>query len=229
VITLRYVLSISASLATLFLTAGCASTEKKVDLAAMFPIKPNEVKKKWPAADCRALQISMPSSGKAKVVFVRPVTFPVMVDFTINLHEGDRLIGRLPRASYCDYECEPGRHVFSWTEASVAMLDADLLPDRIYYVVACVTFDVKGMAGICPHHLKPIHPASPNSLWTQLQENLPLLKESTITAEQIDHDRKGIENYLIRINKYRQEKYLPNPAREQVLPEYGQLRPISQP
>ncbi|MFM2295784.1 MAG: hypothetical protein RLZZ350_2197, partial [Verrucomicrobiota bacterium] len=78
-----------------------------------------------------ATQVSLPTPGKAKVVFARFGNFGGGITF--NVHDGSSLIGVLPGNSFFTYECEPGVHQFSSSMEDVAMLDANLLPDRIYY------------------------------------------------------------------------------------------------
>jgi len=50
------------------------------------------------------------------------------------VHDGERLIGRSSSATYFIYECDPGQRVFSFSFGNLDILNADLLPDRIYYV-----------------------------------------------------------------------------------------------
>ena len=76
------------------------------------------------------LGLDLPAPGKSKVVFVRPGQF--MGDGVVfGVHDGDRLIGVVPGSSYFVYDCEPGRHLFSSSMEDIAILEADLLADRI--------------------------------------------------------------------------------------------------
>jgi hypothetical protein len=66
-------------------------------------------------------------------------------------------------------------------------------------------------------------------LWPKLPKLLKSVRETSLTPEMIEKDRAGIANYMTRIQKYRQDKYLPNAKREQILPEHGQTAPIRTP
>ena len=80
-----------------------------------------------------ALVIQMPAPGKSKVVFIRPRENK-RYELTYSVHDDDRLIGELASGYFFQFECEPGYHWFSTSMEDVAMLEATLLPDRIYYV-----------------------------------------------------------------------------------------------
>jgi hypothetical protein len=169
-----------------------------------------------------ASSITLPASGQAKVIFVRPSPTGRGSATTFRIHEGEVLIGILPHKSYFVYECSPGRHIFSTSYEDVALLEANLLANRIYYIevaarVGWVTEQVDMIS---------IHPGSRSKTWSRLPQILPKLRETAVSPELAAHDRTGIANYLTRIDKYYREKYLPNSNRDQVLPEYGLMTPV---
>ena len=157
--------------------------------------------------------LGMPAPGKAKVVFFRSSTMGSAVVF--NVHDGEKLAAVLPYKSLGVYECDPGRHMFSSTMGSVSVLDAELLPDRIYYVMVSAgsTF-------------RALHPDRPDRYWARMPAWLPQLRETVVSPEASARDRQNIANYMERVEKYHREKYLTDPERERILPAYGQAMPV---
>ncbi len=163
----------------------------------------------------------MPAAGKSRVVFVRPNALATAITFSV--HDGEKLIGVLPYSAYFVYDCEPGHHLFSASMENVAMLEADLLADRIYYAkvsasMGWVVAEVK---------MYSLHPGCAGDVWAKLPKILPSMRETTITDEMIEKDRQGIAKYKERMDKYYAEKYKPNAKREQILAEHGQSQPVA--
>jgi hypothetical protein len=74
-----------------------------------------------------------PSEGKALVNFVRPSAAGYAAKATV--WDGDKLIGVSFGKQYFQYECEPGRHLFlAWSEYK-SPVEADLAPNKTYYIV----------------------------------------------------------------------------------------------
>jgi hypothetical protein len=222
-------LSMTALLVAAALMTGCAS-DKSQPTAATGTMQKAASKDLKPArtgvtGKKEAMHIPMPASGKAKVVFFRADKSGLGGRINFRIHDGDQLIGVLIRDSYFVYECEPGDHFFSSSMENVAMLDANLLPDRIYYAKAsaapgCWVARVK---------MSSLHPGGAGDLWPQLPKLLPRLRETTLFPEVVEHERQGTTRYMERVQKWRQEDYLSNTNREQILPEHGQTKPIGAP
>ena len=74
-----------------------------------------------------------PSEGKAIVHFMRPSSLGKAQQVTI--WDNDKLIGITSGKMAFQYECDPGKHLFiSWSEYK-SPVEAELLPDRVYYIV----------------------------------------------------------------------------------------------
>jgi hypothetical protein len=74
-----------------------------------------------------------PSEGKAIVHFLRPSSVGGAVQATI--WDNDKLIGFTAGKMAFQYECDPGKHLFiAWSEYK-SPVEAELLPDRVYYIV----------------------------------------------------------------------------------------------
>jgi len=56
-----------------------------------------------------AADFALPSPGKAKVIFYRPNKNG---GIDIGVHDGERLIAKLPGKTYGVYECAPGESMF---------------------------------------------------------------------------------------------------------------------
>lgn len=169
-----------------------------------------------------SMRIGMPAPGKAKAIFVRS---PGARYAKFAVHDENRLIGIVPYYAYCIYECEPGHHLFSASLGNVAMLEADLLPNRLYYVEV---HETHGMVapGVEMHS---IYPNCEGNRWKRLPKWLDGARETVLDDALIEHDRQGIDRYMERVQTYRKEKYLTNPKREQILPEHGQPKPLGAP
>jgi hypothetical protein len=187
-------------LLTMVLVQGCASSSpkrSKADNAAM-------------------PDFAMPSPGKSKVIFIRPNSNG---GIDVGVHDGEQLAAKLSGKTYGVYECDPGQHLFSGSFGNVAILEATLLPDRIYYVKAVLVVQTWGPAWV---KLSPIHPGGAGSDWQQMARTLADVKMSVVTPEQAEHDRKGIGRYMERMKVYRNK---PGAVSETILPEYGQATP----
>jgi hypothetical protein len=77
--------------------------------------------------------IHQPTEGKAIVHFIRPSSFGGAVQATV--WDNDKLIGVTTGKMQFQYECDPGKHLFiTWSEYK-SPVEAELLPDRVYYIV----------------------------------------------------------------------------------------------
>jgi hypothetical protein len=77
--------------------------------------------------------LQKPSEGKALVNFLRPSSTGGAAQVTI--WDNDKLIGYTAGKMAFQYECDPGKHLFiSWSEFK-SPVEAELLPNRIYYIV----------------------------------------------------------------------------------------------
>jgi hypothetical protein len=158
-------------------------------------------------------EFAMPSPGKTKVIFVRP-TSNGHVD--LGVHDGERLVAKLSGKTYGVYECEPGQHLFSGSFGNLYILNANLLPDRIYYVKAVLIDQMWTSAFV---KMTPLYPGAAGSDWEKMPRILTKLKKSVVTPEQAERDKKGIDRYMERLKVYRDK---PGSDLESILPEYGQ-------
>lgn len=194
----------TASFVLLFLAlllSGCASSQPQP--------------KAWNAAHASAL--GMPAPGQSKVVFLRASHYAYALHFRI--HDGEQMIGRSSSSTFFAYECAPGHHVFSSSMDNMEILNADLLPDRIYYVKVSA---VMGMwvGGVS---LTPLYPAGKEIKWDRLAGILGGLPESSITSADQEADMKNIEGYMERLKKHQAEA---DKSGNKILPAYGQTSPL---
>lgn len=71
--------------------------------------------------------------GKALVHFMRPSSFVRAIQST--LYDGENYIGTISANTRVTYQAEPGEHMFMIQAESADFLQANLLADKIYYVV----------------------------------------------------------------------------------------------
>jgi len=186
------------SLLVMTLTHGCASSQgAKVVTKREMP------------------DLAMPSSGKAKLVFFRPDSNS---GIDIGVHDGEQLVAKLPGKTYAVYECAPGQHLFSGSFGNLDMVNANLLPDRIYYVKAGLVVQMIGPAWV---KLVPIK--SQTAEWQEMSKTLPKLEKKIVTPEESEHDVKGIARYMERLKFYQNK---PGAVFETIQPEYGQSAPL---
>ena len=158
---------------------------------------------------------AMPSPGKAKLIFFRPNKD---LEMDINVHDGKALAARLLGETYGVYECQSGPHTFSASFGNLDIVNAELLPDRIYYVRAVLVPQMWTPAWV---KMKPVHPGSGDD-WQEMREAVSRLKKRVVTPESAAHDMKGIERYMERFEVYKNK---PGAVFERILPEYGQSTP----
>ncbi|HWN93562.1 MAG TPA: hypothetical protein VNT99_00905 [Methylomirabilota bacterium] len=191
----RVTIEIVGFFLALTLLQGCASSgEVKVDAS-------------------KRADFAVPTSGKAKVVFYRPKK---EASIDIGVHDGEQLVAKLPGKTYCIYECDPGPHLFSGSFGNLDIVNADLLPNRIYYVKTALV-----PQWVTAAHVKmtPIHPSRAGSDWQEMPRTLMKLEKRIVTPQEVERDRKGIEGYMQRMKVYRDK---PGAVFESILPDYGQ-------
>lgn len=77
--------------------------------------------------------IPKPIAGKAIVNFVRPSSVGKALQAPI--WDGEKLIAMSLGKMAFQYECAPGKHIFiAWSEYK-SPVEAELLPNRVYYIV----------------------------------------------------------------------------------------------
>jgi len=163
--------------------------------------------------------LAMPAPGKSKVVFLRPGHFAWAVHFGV--HDGERLVGRSSSSTYFAYECDPGHHVFSASMDNLAFLNADLLPDRIYYVRVKAVWGVN----IAAVKMFALYPGSADFNWTEIPKTLAKMAPEKVTDKAVQHDAEGSKAYMERLKKYQDEAQNGGT----ILPEYGQTTSLFSP
>jgi hypothetical protein len=123
--------------------------------------------------------VPKPSPGKAMVVFLRPSNVSFNADF--RAYDGSTLLGVVGARTYLPYEADPGKHVFGAVSFSVNLiddyylLDAELAPDRTYYVLARPIYAWAHTLVV----LEPLHPAHEH--WPLLGEWMGQCRRSAMT------------------------------------------------
>lgn len=149
-----------------------------------------------------------PSEGKALVNFIRPSWYGKAMENTI--WDGEKLIGVVYGQQTFQYECDPGEHLFiSWSEYK-SPVEADLLPNRVYYVVL-----ETGMGGwrIRVHQIpvNPSHELWQDALtWQKTLPNYTVEKSALAQIEAEGHAKiiKYIDKYHTKIVGTKHVKYL---------------------
>lgn len=75
----------------------------------------------------------VPTQDKALVRFMRPSGMGYAVNF--NLLDGTKVIGNSVAKSQFDYLADPGHHLFVSIAENKVFLEADLAPEKVYYII----------------------------------------------------------------------------------------------
>lgn len=78
--------------------------------------------------------LATPPEGKSLVYFIRSSGTGALVNF--KYFDGEKYLGKFSGKNYFIYECDPGEHVFWVASENRDFIEADLLPDRVYFIEA---------------------------------------------------------------------------------------------
>jgi len=152
--------------------------------------------------------LQKPSEGKALVNFLRPSSTGGAAQVTI--WDNDKLIGFTAGKMAFQYECDPGKHLFiAWSEFK-SPVEADLLPNRVYYIVLRIRM---GWWRARLHQV-PVNPQS--EMWQDAltwQKTLPNYKPDAAALAEIEaknHDKitEYLQNYQNEVAGTKYVQYL---------------------
>ena len=152
--------------------------------------------------------LQKPSEGKALVNFLRPSSTGGAAQVTI--WDNDKLIGFTAGKMAFQYECDPGKHLFiAWSEFK-SPVEADLLPNRVYYIVLRIRM---GWWRARLHQV-PINPQ--HEMWQDAltwQKTLPNYKPDAAALAEIEaknHDKitEYLQNYQNEVAGTKYVQYL---------------------
>lgn len=78
--------------------------------------------------------LETPPEGSALVTFVRTKAYPSAA-YLYELYDGDEFIGPIRSGSLAQYVAQPGEHLFMGRTPLWSFLEAELLPDKHYFVL----------------------------------------------------------------------------------------------
>lgn len=81
-----------------------------------------------------AQEIPPPPAGMSTVYFFRTSSLGAAINFSY--FDSTRLIGRFNGPKYIRYDCRPGAHLFWARSENKDFIEADLQPDKIYFILA---------------------------------------------------------------------------------------------
>ncbi len=164
-------------------------------------------------------QVEMPAPGMSRVVFIRPGSFGFAIG--INVFDGTKVVGHCRSNSYFQYDCSPGKHVFAAGKENFTFLEAELLPDRIYYIKVSPSM---GM-WTARTNLRSLYPGCKGAAWEDLPRWLANVTVTSLTPEMEKWEQENRQQILEKYNSW-YEPWLKDPDRRKVLPQYGQGGPI---
>jgi hypothetical protein len=144
--------------------------------------------------------LATPPEGKSLVYFIRSSGTGAVVNF--KYFDGEKYLGKFSGKNYFIYECEPGEHVFWVASENRDFIEADLLPDKVYFIEARPTVGAfKSAVKLLP--LANDDPESRKRLFKIISQMNPIiLDEKDAMAEQ-----QKLEFYIQNgMKKYRADK-----------------------
>lgn len=139
-----------------------------------------------------------PTDGKVLVNFIRPSGTGYAAKATI--WDSDKLVGVSFGKQGFQYQCDPGKHLFvAWSEYK-SPVEADLLPNRIYYIVLRIKMGWwRGRI-----HMVPVHKQHP--LWEKALTSQRSLPNRTFDQQALDAaEAEGKEKILKYLKYYENE------------------------
>lgn len=141
-----------------------------------------------------------PAPGKALVYFVRTQVFGAAI--SVQLVADKKPLGWTRAKTFVIYEGDPGKHEFASISEGGALLEADLLPDKIYYVQLAIH-----MGGFrARSHFEVIRPGS--EAMDEFMARRQDLRAITLTDEGLrwfEKEREEIERTIARERKDAEE------------------------
>ena len=132
-----------------------------------------------------------PIEGKVLVNFVRP--HGIGYTTRVQVWDGAKLIGISSRAHSFQYECNPGKHLFIVWSGQGSPVEANLAPNRVYYILLRNRPGTKGIYQI------PLN--KQHSLWEEALDWQGILPNYTYDQETLafeeGENRTAIQNYIL--------------------------------
>lgn len=164
--------------------------------------------------DTRINDTRTPAKGKALVYFVRTQRMGRVVP--VQLMADGKPLGWIKRRTFIAREFEPGKHEMTALSAGAALLEAEFLPDRIYYVKVAITMGFSRLYS----HFEVVRAGS--EAMKEFMKVKAKLREITTTAEGLawyEKNRKDIDEWIGRERRDRK-------ATELLKPEDGYEQPL---
>jgi hypothetical protein len=150
------------------------------------------------SASCQA--ITPAPSDKSVVYFVRPSGFGAAINFSY--FDSTKLIGRFNGEKYIRYECSPGKHLLWARSENRDFMEADLEPERIYFIKANVSM---GFAK-AQVYLEQIDPNDPKKM-KNILKLITKRSSQQFTETKLLQDTKDLQNAIERgMVEYAKEK-----------------------
>ena len=154
----------------------------------------------FPVRNSFAQNLATPAEGKSLVYFVRSSGTGALVNF--KYFDGNTYLGKFSGLNYFILECEPGKHVFWVTSENRDFVEADLLPDKVYFI------EVRPTVGAVKAAVKLFPVAADNQkgsakLYKILAKKDPL----ALTEKDFSEEEESLEFYIRNgMKKYEADK-----------------------
>lgn len=135
--------------------------------------------------DVRIDDNRIPSPGKALIYFARTQNFGGAI--SVQLVADKKPLSWIRRKTFVVYECDPGKHEFASISEGGALLDADVLADRIYYVQLAIHMGF----GRARSHFEVIRPGS--EAFDEFKKAKDELRAITTTPEGLQWYEKNLK------------------------------------
>jgi hypothetical protein len=147
-----------------------------------------------------AQNLATPAEGKSMVYFVRSSGTGALVNF--KYFDGESYLGKFSGLNYFILECDPGKHVFWVTSENRDFVEAELLPDKVYFI------EVRPTVGAVKAAVKLFPVSSDNQKATaKLYKILTKKEPLALTEKDFSGEGESLEFYIRNgLKKYESDK-----------------------
>lgn len=138
------------------------------------------------------LSLDKPSEGNSLIYFSRVGSGAFMVNF--RLYDGDKFLGPIASGEYFVYETQPGNHIFWATSENRSFVDANLEPNKIYFIQMNAEMGAF-VAGVGLQPYKPTDAKHQKQVYKTVKSGTKKTLTTLPTDDKSDNIQKGLDKY----------------------------------
>jgi hypothetical protein len=130
-----------------------------------------------------------PAEGRSLVYFIRTSGTGALINF--RYFDGHNYLGKFSGSNYFIYECEPGKHIFWANAENRDFIEAHLLPNKVYIIVARPTVGMVKSA----IKLIPVDPAD-EKMKLRIKSLIAKKAPLEMNNSQLDSEEENLAFYI---------------------------------